>query len=182
MKVLSGIYKNKKIIFTNKDKNYIKPTKSVVKKSLFDIIGKKIVNSVCLDLFCGSGSLGLEAVSRGAKRSILVDKKKSIIKTIKKFVKKNKIKNILALNLDYKIFLKKNDNKFDVIFIDAPYRMYKNIKSILNKCVFFLRKDGIIYYENFKINFKKDIVSTKFKISRFGKKGKIFFFIFKKKN
>ncbi|UOQ27837.1 16S rRNA (guanine(966)-N(2))-methyltransferase [Candidatus Vidania fulgoroideae] len=182
MRVLSGIYKNQKIVFKEKDKKYIKPTKSIIKKTLFDIIGKKIINSVCLDLFCGSGSLGLEAVSRGAKLSLFVDKRKSIIKTIKKFIKKKKIKNALVLNSDYEDFLRKKcDKKFDVIFIDAPYRMYKKVNFILEKCIPFLRKDGIIYYENYRANFKKDITNSKLEISRFGKKGKIFFFIFKKK-
>ncbi|UOQ37980.1 16S rRNA (guanine(966)-N(2))-methyltransferase [Candidatus Vidania fulgoroideae] len=182
MRVISGIYKNKKIVFNEKDKKYIKPTKSIIKKILFDIIGEKIINSVCLDLFCGSGSLGLEAISRGAKLSFFIDKKKSIIKTIKKFIKKNKIKNALALNNDYNDFLEKKCNrKFDIIFIDAPYRMYKEINFIIEKCIPFLRKDGIIYYENYRINFKKDILNHKLEISRFGKKGKIFFFILKKK-
>lgn len=180
MKIISGIYKNKKIIFSKKNKDYIKPTKSIVKKSLFDTIGKKILNSVCLDLFCGTGSLGIEAISRGAKFSYLVDIKKSIIKTICKFIIKNKIKNISAINSDYINFLKNFDKKVDIIFIDAPYRMYLNINEIICNCSKILKKDGIIYYENNKINFKKELSLPKFKISKIGKKGKIFYFLLKK--
>lgn len=65
VKIISGKYKNSLIKYSKKLK--IKPTKSIIKKSLFEIIKNNIKNSVCLDLFAGTGALGIEALSRGAK-------------------------------------------------------------------------------------------------------------------
>ncbi|MGX7583038.1 RsmD family RNA methyltransferase [Candidatus Vidania fulgoroideorum] len=180
MKILSGLYKGKKIVFSKKNKEYIKPTKSIVKKTLFNIIEKKIKNKICVDLFCGTGSLGLEAISRGAKKVYLVDNKKKIIKTISKFIKKNKIKNTFAINSDYNVFLNEQKKKFDVIFIDAPYKMYKNIQSIIIDCSKRIKKNGFIYYENYSKNFKKELLVSGLTSFKVGKKGKILYFIFKK--
>ena len=100
-----------------------RPTLDRVKESLFNIIQNEIPESVFLDLFSGSGAVGLEAASRGAKKTILCDKSKDAIKIINKNIEKTHLKEKVELyNVDYKGLLKnKVKEKIDIIYIDPPY-------------------------------------------------------------
>lgn len=82
MRVISGKYKGKKLDGFNIDGT--RPTMDRVKESLFASINSYIENSVCLDLFAGSGSLGIEALSNGAKKCYFVDNSKEILKILEK--------------------------------------------------------------------------------------------------
>ena len=100
-----------------------RPTLDRVKESLFNIIQNEIPESVFLDLFSGSGAVGLEAASRGAKKTILCDKSKDAIKIINKNIEKTHLKEKVELyNVDYKELLKnKIKETIDIIYIDPPY-------------------------------------------------------------
>ena len=119
MRIISGKYKGKKLKGFNIEGT--RPTMDRVKESLFGMIQNYIPNSVVLDLFAGSGALGLEAVSNGAKRCFLIDNNIDAIRTIKEnsqiFEEKLDI-----INTDYKKFLKTTEEKFDIIFLDPPYK------------------------------------------------------------
>ncbi|MGX7582474.1 16S rRNA (guanine(966)-N(2))-methyltransferase RsmD [Candidatus Vidania fulgoroideorum] len=175
IRIISGKYKNSLIKFPNKLK--IKPTKSIIKKSLFEVIKKKIKNSCFLDLFAGSGGLGFEALSRGAKKVYFVDNKYKIIKCLKKNINNIKIKKkfVKIIKKCSISFLNKNKKKFDVILLDPPYFLYnKKINYILKLCKNNLKKKGIIYLENFKNN-KLNLKNNN--ITKVGKKGKIIYYI-----
>ncbi|MGX7589556.1 RsmD family RNA methyltransferase [Candidatus Vidania fulgoroideorum] len=164
LKIISGKLKNSKIFF-NKD---IKPTKEIVKKSLFDLIGKKIFRSNCLDLFAGSGSLGFEAISRGANKIFFNDISLKNIKKIKKNCFRFGINNCSFFNFHYKDFFNKNKNLFDIIFIDPPYRIYN--RKMLDYSLKILKKGGLIYLENnYNINFKN--------IKKIGKNGNVYYYL-----
>ena len=130
MRVISGKYKG----LVLKEYNVVgtRPTMDRVKESLFGIIQNKVKNSICLDLFAGSGSLGLEALSNGASKTYFVDKNKIIIDNMKKnFIKIEE--PYYLYNLDYIEALKqfKNQNlKFDIVFLDPPYEAFLINKSI----------------------------------------------------
>ena len=121
-----------------------------VKESLFAIIQNYISDSVVLDLFSGSGNLGLEALSEGAKEAILVDKNKKACLTISKNIKLLNIEEkVLIINSDYNNFLRNTDYKFNIIFLDPPYKtdyIDKSIKLIEKNDL--LDKDGIIICES----------------------------------
>ena len=119
MRVISGIYKGKNIDGFNI--NGTRPTMDRVKESLFGIIQNNLKNSVCLDLFSGSGSLGIEALSNGASECYFIDKNKEIFKILESNVKN--IKNAFVFKEDYVDFLNSTDKKFDVIFLDPPYSL-----------------------------------------------------------
>lgn len=128
-----------------------RPTLDRVKEPLFSIIQKYInENSVILDLFAGSGALGLEALSRGAKKAYLCDKSYEAINIIKKNAEKTHLEEkTIILNKDYKkvIELIKNE-KFDVIFIDPPYKLDIAVKAVEMIIEFkILKEDGIIVLE-----------------------------------
>ncbi len=122
MKVISGKLKGRTI------KGYdivgTRPTMDRVKESLFGMIQDNIKDSVVLDLFAGSGQLGIEAISNGAKSCYFIDHNNEVIKVLNKNIAnlniKDKSKVILS---DWKKFLNdsaKNNLKFDLIFVDPP--------------------------------------------------------------
>lgn len=109
-----------------------RPTLDRVKESLFNIIQNEIPNSVFLDLFSGSGAIGLEAASRGAKKVILCDVSKEAVKVINKNIEKTHLKEKVELyNLDYQILLNKNIKQtLDIVYIDPPYNSNFAAKSL----------------------------------------------------
>ena len=151
MRVISGKARGLKL---DTPKNLdVRPTTDRVKESLFNIINPYIRESNILDLFAGTGSLGIECLSRGAKNCIFVDKSKQSIGIVKSNVKKARVENeSTILNIDFKDAVKRlavQKQKFDVIFMDPPY--YENmfidcLKSIdeLN----LLKEDGLVVVEH----------------------------------
>jgi 16S rRNA (guanine966-N2)-methyltransferase len=123
MRVVSGIYSSRKLF--GFDIIGIRPTKDRVKESIFATINDKINGSTCLDLFAGTGSLGIEAISNGAKYVYFYDINKESIKAIKMNIEALKIsERCTVINDNYTEVIKKfNDNNihFDIIFIDPPY-------------------------------------------------------------
>lgn len=159
MRIISGKYKGRNIEGYNMIGT--RPTMDRVRESMLAMIQNKIKDSICLDLFAGSGSVGLELLSNGANSCYFVDNNKKVIDTIKTNINKIKIeeKYYLILN-DYnkalKIF-KEQNIKFDIIFLDPPYQnnYIKNcLKLILEYNL--LNKDGIIIceyeFEDFECN------------------------------
>ena len=88
-----------------------------------------IPGSIVLDLFAGSGALGLEAISNGAKKCYLIDNNQMAIQTIKDN-SQNIDENLKILKIDYKKFLKTTDETFDIIFLDPPYKENQLDKSL----------------------------------------------------
>lgn len=162
MRVISGRLKGRKI--EGFEIEGTRPTMDRVKESLFAIIQNKINNSICLDLFSGSGNLGIEAVSRGAKRVYLVDHNKQAIKIINNNIEKFDIKeNCIVLNSDYKTAIKElNNSKFDIIFLDPPYKTnYIEEAIILIEKYHILTENGIIVCES--DNLDKVIYSSNYR-------------------
>ncbi len=115
-----------------------RPTLDRVKESIFNIIQNEIKESTFVDLFAGSGAVGLEAASRGAKKAILCEKSKQAITVIKKNIEKTHLENNIELyQLDYKELLEnKIKEKIDIIYIDPPYKtdyIKKSIEIILKQ-------------------------------------------------
>lgn len=133
MRIISGTARGTKL-YTLEGQT-TRPTLDRVKESLFNIIQNEIPNSIFLDLFSGSGAIGLEAASRGASKVILCDKSKEAIQIIKKNIEKTLLSEKVELyNLDYELLLKtKIKEKLDIVYIDPPYDSDFVIKSI--KCI-----------------------------------------------
>ena len=150
MKVISGIYKGRKIDGYNIEGT--RPTMDRVKESLFATIQEYIPNSVVLDLFSGSGNLGIEAISEGASKAYLVDSNRQAIKFINANLKNMGITSCQVLNSDYQQALKNlaaSKVKFDVIFLDPPYKTDFIEKSItLITKLKLLADQGIIVCES----------------------------------
>ena len=148
MKIISGLYKGR--VLEGFDIDGTRPTMDRVKESLFATIQNKIPNSTVLDLFSGSGNLGIEALSQGASKAYLVDNNKKAINTIEKNINKLKIENVEIIKNDYKEAIKDfSKEQFDLIFLDPPYKtnyIEESIKLIEKYNI--LKEDGIIICES----------------------------------
>ena len=126
MNIISGIFKSIKIK-TSKDLSY-RPTKSLVRKSIFDSLNYFNFNSVC-DLFSGTGIIGFESASRGAKFVTFVDNNYRAIKLIQENAITMEGPQYSYFRKDVFSFLK-NSNTYDLIYADPPYGMYDPHKLV----------------------------------------------------
>lgn len=122
MRIISGTAKGTKLYTLEGLET--RPTLDRVKESVFNIIQNKIVDSTVLDLFSGSGAVGLEFASRGAKKVYLCDKSKYACEIINKNISKTHLENKVELmNMDFINAIKQVQNvKFDIIYLDPPYK------------------------------------------------------------
>ena len=159
MKVISGLLKGRNIDGYNIDGT--RPTMDRVKESLFGMIQNHIKNSIVLDLFAGSGQLGIEAVSNGANLCYFIDNNKEVIKTLNKNITNLNInKNTKVILSDWKKSLNDFSNqnlKFDIIFVDPPYD-YDVYEKILEKVssLNLLNENGIIVLEHQNLKLKDE--------------------------
>lgn len=121
MRIISGKARGTKLYTL--DGTATRPTLDRVKESLFNIIQNDIEDSTVLDLFSGSGAIGLEFLSRGAKRAVLCDSSKDAIKIIKQNVPKTHFEEkVEVYNMEFtKLVERLQNQKFDIIYIDPPY-------------------------------------------------------------
>ena len=148
MRIISGTMRGTKL-FTLEGLN-TRPTLDRVKEALFNIIQNEIQDCIFLDLFSGSGAIGLEASSRGAKKAILCENSSKAINIIEKNIEKTHLKeNIILIKNDFRKFLEKYQaSKIDIVYIDPPYETdyaYRATKIITQKEI--LNPNGIIIIE-----------------------------------
>ena len=161
MRVISGKSRGKKLVSLEGDNT--RPTLDRVKEALFNKIQFNIKDAIVLDLFAGSGALGIETLSRGAKEVVFCDKVPEAINVIKENVTNtNNLDKSIIINKDYKDVLENLSNqkkKFDIIFLDPPYKTNLAIDS-LQKIIMskLLTEDGIIIIETDDINKEKEIL------------------------
>ncbi|OGX08491.1 MAG: 16S rRNA (guanine(966)-N(2))-methyltransferase RsmD [Omnitrophica WOR_2 bacterium GWA2_47_8] len=159
MKITTGKLKNK-ILFTPKGMD-VRPTQNLVRKAVFDILGQDFTGVSFLELFSGSGAVGLEAFSRGAREVTLVDHDPLCIKTMEKNLESISYsvpdfdrESIQILGTDVFIALSQlaeDKRKFDVVFIDPPYHedlAKKALKQLNGYDI--LHPDSIIVVEHHK--------------------------------
>lgn len=135
MQIISGKYKGKKI--KGYDIKTTRPTMQRVKESLFAMIQNYINGSNCLDLFAGSGNLGLEAISNGASSCTFVDLNNNAIKVLNENLKE--IENKKIVKSDYKSYLNSTNEKFDIIFLDPPYQDH-----LINNAINLILKNDLL--------------------------------------
>ena len=178
MRIISGTARGTNL-FTLEG-NDTRPTLDRVKESLFNIISLKIYDSVVLDLFSGSGAIGLEFASRGAKEVTLCDNSKKAIQIIKRNIEKTHLEEKIKLfNCDYIELLKKNKNKkFNIIYLDPPYKTNYIINAIRLLLEYdMLDEEGIIIAETDEPEKVEEFLNER-KISNFEKRkyGRAFLF------
>ncbi len=149
MRVISGTAKG--TIIYALEGNHTRPTLDRVKEALFNIIQMDIQDKEVRDLFSGSGALGIEALSRGAKKAVFCDKSIDAIRVINKNLEKTHFtQKAIVIGEDYRKALNflKDKFQFDFIFLDPPYAADLAKKAIEEILYFNLvKEDGIIIIE-----------------------------------
>lgn len=120
MRVITGSARGRRLITLEGDE--VRPTTDKVKESLFNIIQFDVEGSLFLDLFAGSGQIGIEALSRGARQAVFVDKSKKSIDTVRENLKTTGLDKKASVVLSDSIsFLKTRSERYDIVFLDPPY-------------------------------------------------------------
>ena len=114
-----------------------RPTTDFVRQAIFSILGEKVVDARVLDLFAGSGAIGLEALSRGAASCVFVDDHRQAIKVIAENLAKSKLEGARIVKSETLLFLKADKAAYDLIFADPPYVKYPgdhdHVRELLDK-------------------------------------------------
>lgn len=153
MRITGGMAKGHKL--SGPKTAVVRPTADMVKEALFNILAPYIDETVFLDLFAGTGSVGLEAISRGAREVYFVDNKRQCVQLIKNNASllrvSDKAKIISADAIAAVDLLSRKQVRFDIIFMDPPYEMgyiIKTLKAIITTDI--LNKDGILVVQRSK--------------------------------
>ena len=159
MRIISGTARGRKLSTPPQKDSSIRPTADRAREALFNILGGRVNNSQVLDLFSGTGALGLEALSRGAKRVVLVDKGHLALNLMKKNsslfpVEDHQHKKLIIIKDDLQrpTFLKKLPldivPQFEIIFADPPYekKLSKTILQFINDHQI-LKSNGLLVVE-----------------------------------
>ena len=155
MRIVAGKYKSRIIKAPNG--NNTRPSMDKTREAIFNVINFYLPNANVLDIFSGSGALGIEALSRGAKKVTFVDNNFKAVLTLKENLKSlNIFENVQIYQNDYKII---NDfkEKFDLVLLDPPYALdcFEDIFNILiNKNL--LNENALIVYESDKNHYLKE--------------------------
>lgn len=120
MRVITGTARGVRLLTPEGEQT--RPTTDRVKEALFNIIQFDIEGRSVLDLFAGTGQLGIEALSRGAKDAVFVDNRSDAVKLIKENLRKTKFQDRAAVvTADYASYLQTAKQRFDLVFLDPPY-------------------------------------------------------------
>jgi len=155
VKILSGLWRGKNVTFL--DKEDLRPTKNIIRETLFNWIQEDVKDSVCLDLFAGSGVLGFEAASRGARKVYMIDVDTDITNQLSTQKKELNANNVYIFNSSAFSFLKNLKVNFNVIFLDPPFskdiineiiRKLSLMKEISDKCKIYIE---LPYKKNYEL-------------------------------
>lgn len=170
MRIIAGELKGRRLNTPKGDK--IRPTSDKVKEAIFSMITANIADAVVIDLFSGTGNLGLEALSRGAKRCYFVDKSRDSMNIILQNIAYCKqVEKAVTIVGDFEKAIRKIPEKADIIFLDPPYKA-----GLLNNCFSYvselslLSKGGVIVAEHDAGELLPDMAFgyTKIKEKRYG--------------
>jgi len=171
MRIIAGIYKGRRL--TSPADNRVRPTSDKVKEAIFSILTNEIYGSNVLDLFSGSGNLGLEALSRGAEHCWFCDSSRDSIKLIRENVLYCKAEDKSTIMAgDFRKVLARLTDQMDVILLDPPYG-----KGLLPECFELieeydiLSENGVIMAEHWRDEQLPETIGkfTKIKERNYGK-------------
>lgn len=174
MRIISGNARGTKLYTL--EGNNTRPTLDRVKEALFNKINFQLEEAIVLDLFAGSGALGLETLSRGAKIAYFGENSHQAAKVIEKNIYKTKMQDKAKLIIkDYKKILEEvKQIKFDIIFLDPPYATNYDIEAIELVVKFnLLKENGLIVLETDSNEKENKIKTLNIKIDDTRKYGRV---------
>lgn len=174
MRIISGYLKGRKLFFPA-DKKQLRPTKDVTREAIFDVLREWVVGKRVLDLFAGTGALGIEAVSHGAEEVVFVESETEAVNLIRKNIDAVGIAGICSVKKGKveKIITEFEKERFDLIIADPPYGYPENKTASILKNIVELRiinDEGIIVIEHDRRNAVPDVAGlTVYKEKFYGK-------------
>ena len=136
MRISGGTAKGRKVgikkaFLRREDGDELRPTPAKVREAVFNILSGRIEGSAFLDLYAGTGAVGLEALSRGAGRVVFVEENHLRVNIIKEFVDRFGFREkTLVVKARVQDFLRKNEERFSVIFLDPPYASEETMRIV----------------------------------------------------
>lgn len=145
MRVITGLARGRKLL--SPTSNDIRPTSDMVKESIFSILQNELEGAMVLDLFAGSGQLGIEALSRGARFAVFVDSSREAQEVVRSNLQSTRLaEQGRVAAMDYQAFLSSTKDTFDIVLIDPPYQqglIAKALPLLIPK----MRESGVILCE-----------------------------------
>ena len=176
MRVISGLAKGKKLQTLSGEMT--RPTSDRIKEAIFSVIQFEINGKKFLDLFSGSGQMGIEAISRGAASSTFVESSKEAFNIIKSNLKLTNLQDKAKMfNMDSFLFLKNNTDKFDIVYLDPPY-LSDHLENAIVLIEPFINPGGVIFCEH-PISKSLNKIVGDFGVTKEYKYGKIAITIYK---
>ena len=147
LRIIGGDWRSRKIKFANNV--IIRPTPDRIRETLFNWLSNKVAQAECLDLFAGSGALGFEAASRGAKHVTMVDADTIIADMLIEQKKSFAAQQVDVVHQDALAYLQHANKKFDIVFLDPPFNseLLQHAVTTLNSREL-LEASGLIYVES----------------------------------
>jgi len=146
MRVITGTAKGRRL--QTLEGEDVRPTTDRIKEAVFSIIQFETEGRVFLDLFAGSGQMGIEALSRGAETAYFVDNSKKSVMTVKQNLKTTHFEDrAKVFQMDFRSFLSANSKSFDIVFLDPPYKtgaLQESLELVANA----VKDTGVIIAEN----------------------------------
>ena len=146
MRIITGSRRGKKL--KTLEGMAVRPTSDHIKESLFNILQFDIEGRTFLDLFAGSGQIGLEALSRGAERAVFVDSAKASCSVVEDNIRTTDFTlQATVVHSDFNAYLMRTKEQFDIAFLDPPYRTGVLEKALL-AVVLHMHRGGIVICEH----------------------------------
>ncbi len=145
VRIIGGIWKRSKLPVA--DQPGLRPTPDRIRETLFNWLGQDLGGLACLDLFAGSGALGFEAASRGAAHVVLVEKDRVALAELERSRDTLGASQVEVVRDDAHAFLRKGDGRFDVVFLDPPFRQ-NELPAILEELPPRLQPLARVYVES----------------------------------
>lgn len=144
VRIIGGHWRSRLITFP--EQSDLRPTPDRIRETVFNWLGQDLSGLSCLDLFAGSGALGFEAASRGAKQVVMVDADAKIYRALHENKEKLQAAQVELVRMNALNFMVSDVRQFDVIFLDPPYRL-ELLPKLLPLLPSHLEKDGLVYTE-----------------------------------
>lgn len=144
VRIIGGHWRSRWITFPERPD--LRPTPGRIRETVFNWLGQDLSGMNCLDLFAGSGALGFEAASRGAEQVVMVDADAKIYRALQENKQKLHATQVELLLLNALNFINSDTRKFDVVFLDPPYRL-ELLPELLTLLPSHLNENGLVYAE-----------------------------------
>ena len=178
IRIIGGKWRSRRIYFV--DSPGLRPTPDRIRETLFNWLAPYISGSRCLDLFTGSGALGLEALSREAFEVIAIDSNPTAIQALKKNIQALKADQIQAIEANALAWIEKPGSPFDIVFLDPPYA-----DNLLRPCFSLLEANNwvttasFIYFES-STPVDPDLLPKTWHLFREKKAGNVYYYLAQK--